>query len=239
MAIAPGRVKSGNHAFVVAALVLLLSVPGGRSEAQNPITSWEMIGPYHSDQVSLLEYPESLIPQATWLTVKADSTGLVNLDDQIQRDHRESMVVVARHVFHSPRDQQIAFNFGFADTIVVFFNREALFLGRNPGDLFDPTFSGDHRCSLQARKGLNEILFVVRSASEAWGFSAGTNIRIEPPQGNREADRRCADRPLRLAAIGPVMRGRLRYEVLGFGAGIFPPMAQSPTFTSSMMTQVR
>jgi len=149
--------------------------------ARHPIMSWEVTGPYHTDQVSLLDYPGSYISRAAWLPMQADSSGLVNLGDQIDREEEGSSAVIARHVFFSPHDQVIDFNFGFADTIVVFFNSEALFLGRNAGDLSDPAFSRDHRCSLHAREGLNEILFVVRSASDIWGFAAGTDIRLEPP----------------------------------------------------------
>ncbi|MFC1629299.1 formylglycine-generating enzyme family protein [Gemmatimonadota bacterium] len=153
-------------------------------EAQHPIMSWEVTGPYHTDRVSQLDYPESHISRATWLPVQVDSSGLVNLGDQIDREQQGSAAVITRHVFFAPHDQIIDFNFGFADTIVVFFNNEALFLGRNAGDLTDPAFSRDHRCSLNAREGLNEILFVVRSASDVWGFAAGTDIRLRPPPGD-------------------------------------------------------
>jgi hypothetical protein len=91
--------------------------------------------------------------------------------------------VIARHRFSSDCEQVVNLEFGYAEEIDVFFNAERWFVGRHVWEHL-PETSGDlaHEGPLNVKRGLNEIVFIVKSASQAFGFLARTDMPLEPIQ---------------------------------------------------------
>ena len=167
--------------FELVGLALLLTLTVGKGEAQHVIRSWSVAGPFSAEQVVRESYSDinSLI-SADWQSVETDASGIVDLSRQFSREHPAGDVVIARHLFFSGEEQIINLEFGYAEEVDVFLNAQRWFSGRHRWDHL-PDTNGElaHEGPLNARRGLNEIIFVVKSAGEPFGFVARTDTPLD------------------------------------------------------------
>jgi hypothetical protein len=164
------------------------------------ITDWELSPALDAQTVTpgSLPKPSSL----SWEKIAAEPTGLVlvnryrvtpiasvpvdtathevNVDSVMGGRVRGSMVVFARSVLQSPRDEIRRLQFAYSDGMTIYLNGQPLFFGMNPQGLRDnlglmPLDGGD-AVYLPLKRGRNELVVAVTEYSGGWAFWA----RLDP-----------------------------------------------------------
>ena len=85
------------------------------------------------------------------------------------------MVVYARTMIESDRDQVKKLYIGYSDDVSVFLNGRILFRGRSAQYFRDPAFLGivdaeNDAVYLPLKKGRNELMLAVSELGGGWGF---------------------------------------------------------------------
>jgi hypothetical protein len=164
------------------------------------ITDWELSPALDAQTVTpgSLPKPSSL----SWEKIAAEPTGLVlvnryrvtpiasvpvdtathevNVDSVMGGRVRGSLVVFARSVLQSPRDEIRRLQFAYSDGMTIYLNGQPLFFGMNPQGLRDnlglmPLDGGD-AVYLPLKRGRNELVVAVTEYSGGWAFWA----RLDP-----------------------------------------------------------
>ena len=152
------------------------------------LLDWQLSKPFKAGKIDieLVNYPRFYqIFYAGWESVKAESSGLVDIARYRERSGREPDCVMARSIIDSDKKQTVRLNFGYSDEVTIFLNGRKIFYGMSAYQFRDPSFLGiigfNDAVFLDLEKGLNEIYFLVKEVFGGWGFMAKTDPLLNAP----------------------------------------------------------
>lgn len=142
------------------------------------LADWQVAGPVTIDAAADTAGDPTPPADVTWVSVRAEESGLVNLNRRFAIQPNTRRTVFARTVVAAPRAGRARLDLGFSDDVVVWLNGEPLYRGANGwGSRYDQFVSFvDARFEsvyLPLRQGDNELLLAVSDDQRfGWGFSA-------------------------------------------------------------------
>jgi hypothetical protein len=160
--------------------------------APNTLTKWS-ISPSYDALKRNLEQPLAASESASmkWEDVETEPPGFVVLNRYRDSPHPRvtfqgdfstrlkpqpgTMVVYARTMIDSDRDQVKKLAIGYSDELSVFLNGQILWRGRSAQSFRDPGFLGimsadNDAVYLPLKKGRNELVLAVSELGGGWGF---------------------------------------------------------------------
>ena len=156
------------------------------------LVKWSL-SPSFDVQKRNLERPLSAseISQIKWQDVEAEAPGFVPINRYRESPHPRvsfandpskkldpqpgTMVVYARAVIESDREQVKKLSLGYSDDVSLFLNGKILYRGRSAQYFRDPGFLGimsadNDAVYLPLKKGRNELILAVSELGGGWGF---------------------------------------------------------------------
>jgi len=156
------------------------------------LVKWSL-SPSFDVQKRNLERPLSAaeVSQMKWQDVEAEAPGFVPINRYRESPHPRvsfandpskkldpqpgTMVVYARAVIESDREQVKKLSLGYSDDVSLFLNGKILYRGRSAQYFRDPGFLGimsadNDAVYLPLKKGRNELILAVSELGGGWGF---------------------------------------------------------------------
>jgi len=150
------------------------------------IMDWEVSRPYQAERVNRNNYPSFYaIFGANWQKVSPEASGILHLEQFVERSEEGSDLVLVRTKLRSDKAQDVTFSFGYSDEVELFFNGAKVFSGntssqRANSSFQDATGFNDH-VALRLEKGLNEIFLMVTDTSGSWVIKGKVDIELQLP----------------------------------------------------------
>ena len=115
--------------------------------------------------------PPAAIP---WLSVKSESSGLIDIARYRKPIGQEISKVWARTVIHARQKESRPFNFGYSDDVSIYLNGRILYRGQSGDQRRDPsrptTIGWNDIVYLPLEEGKNALVLAVSGRSVGWGF---------------------------------------------------------------------
>ena len=170
--------KPEAWAAAVANFTVRSTAPAARLEpapvAAGFLADWQVAGPVAAEAAG-----EAALPaDATWTPVRAEESGLVNLNRRFAIQPNTRRTIFARTVLPAPTTGRVRLDLGFSDDVVVWLNGEPLYRGANGwGSRYEQFVSFvDARFEtvyLPLRRGDNDLVLAVSDDQRfGWGFAA-------------------------------------------------------------------
>jgi hypothetical protein len=175
---------------VVVSLTVALWGPAQPSGAQVPLTDWTIAGPYPANQVAREGYPNFYaIFLAPWVPADAGADGWIDLTAHLVSQDEGGDLALARSTFFSPDSGVVDLHVEYSKDVDVFFNGWRIFSGRRAHDIgpvpMESAVTGD-RVPLYVQKGLNDVLLMVASDGDGWGYRAWTSEELSSVPRNHD-----------------------------------------------------
>ena len=152
------------------------------------ILEWEVSQPFPATQIDLkvVPYPRFYtIFAAEWQKVTADSTGIMDITNYVQKAEGQPTCVLVRTIFRSDTRQDMRIAVSYNDEIAIYFNGKKLFYGKsggnNKGQSILKAMTANEMVYFTQEKGLNEIFFIIKENGGDWGFIANTDDTLVQP----------------------------------------------------------
>ena len=155
------------------------------------ITDWELSPVTQPFDLAPERYLDGQSPAAgTWLPVKSDASGLVDVARYRRPVAGGASKVWARTVLHARQKESRLFSFGYSDDVSVYLNGRILYRGQSGFKRRDPSFLGiigwNDTVSLPLEAGENELVLMVTEKFGGWGFMGRDQDAVYLHPGVRE-----------------------------------------------------
>ena len=136
------------------------------------IESWKVAEPMENKKGAV----SKLVSLSGWKTVKAEESGLVNLNRALGI-RRGRWTAYAKTRIKSRTSKITALDFSYSDDVTIFLNGKPIFSGTNGWESRYPGYMGlvklgNDKVFLNLKPGNNELVFAVTNQRFGWGFVA-------------------------------------------------------------------
>lgn len=152
---------------------LAFDPPQDRDIPYGLLMDWEISQAIPLAEADFEAYPTT--DTLDWLSVSADTTGLVDVARYRAPVQGDASLVYARTFIMADKVGPVTVSLGYSDVIQVFANGKPVFSGNNAFLSRDPAFQGivgrNDEIVLPLKKGRNELLINLAESMGGWGFT--------------------------------------------------------------------